>query len=133
MEALFGDQVTLWFVVVSVVLYTIATVATCVIFFAVFDGGPDDVADVQRFSELTEEARRVAPLEGEATASRLERFKAKKDEARRALWASRGGRPVTGSRRPGPRAQPGQQVSKGPNVRTSPSHGRGEVVSSRSR
>ena len=32
-----------------------------VVFFAVFDGGEDDVADVQRFVALTEEARGLVP------------------------------------------------------------------------
>ena len=68
-----------------------------VVFFAVFDGGEDDVADVQRFVALTEEARGLVPPglplfdadKAAATTEAIERFRAKKDEARLALWASR--------------------------------------------
>lgn len=67
---------------------------------ALFEGDADDIADVQRFIELTEEARRLVPpglplfdAEKEATtAAAIVRFQAKKDEARQALWASRVGR-----------------------------------------
>jgi hypothetical protein len=65
--------------------------------FAFFDGGADDIADVQRFVKLAEEARRLLPsdlplFDGDkaaATTAAIVRFQAKKEEARRALWASR--------------------------------------------
>jgi hypothetical protein len=65
--------------------------------FVVFDGGADDVADVQRFVELTEDARRSLPQglslfdtdKAQAATAAIARFQAKKEEARRALWASR--------------------------------------------
>src|SRR5262245_22974165 len=65
-----------------------------------FEGDADDIADVQRFVELTEEARRLVPpglplfdAEKEAaTTAAIVCFQAKKDEARQALWASRVGR-----------------------------------------
>ena len=71
-----------------------------VVFFTVFDGGEDDVADVQRFVALTDEARGLVPPglplfdadKAAATTEAIERFRAKKDEARLALWASRAGR-----------------------------------------
>ena len=81
----------------AALLFAITTVALVAVFFTVFDGGPDDIADVQRFIELTEEARRLVPPglplldreKGAATAAAIAEFQAKKAEARRALWASR--------------------------------------------
>lgn len=77
-------------------LVGIAVVALFAVAFVVFDSDADDIADVQRFIELTEEARRSVPrdlplFDGEQAAA-IVRFQAKKDEAGRALWASRGGR-----------------------------------------
>jgi hypothetical protein len=82
-------------------LAALAVWALLAVFFVVFDGDADHVADVQRFVALTEEARSWVPaglplFDGEkaaATTAALVRFQAKKDEARRALWASRNGRP----------------------------------------
>jgi hypothetical protein len=66
-----------------------------VVFYALFGGDEDDARDVQRFIELTEEARSLVPpglpllSSDPATTAAIARFQAKKDEARRALWASR--------------------------------------------
>ena len=89
-------------------LFTLTVLALLAV-LAVFDGDADDVTDVQRFIALTEDARSVAlpglPLfDGEkaaASAAALVRFQTKKDEARRALWASRCGRVVSRAQRPG--------------------------------
>src|SRR5262249_46638535 len=89
-------------------LFLLAALALCAVALAVFDGAADDVADVQRFIALTEEARSLVPaglplFDGEkaaATTAALVRFQAKKDEARRALWTSRNGRPQAGSESP---------------------------------
>ena len=66
------------------------------VLYALF-GGDGAVRDVQRFLELTEEARSLVPPglplldpeRAEATTAAIGRFQAKKEEARRALWASR--------------------------------------------
>ena len=79
--------------------FAIVAFALFKVFFAVFDGDADTIADVEHFIELTEEARHLVPgglplFDGEkaaATTAALVRFQAKKDEARRALWASRDG------------------------------------------
>jgi hypothetical protein len=76
------------------------------VFSALFDGGEDDAADVQRFIDLTDEARSLVPPglplldhdRAAATAAAIVRFQAKKDEARRPLWASRAARRVSASR-----------------------------------
>jgi hypothetical protein len=78
-------------------LLVIAVLALVAIASVVFDGDAEDIADVQRFIALTEEARRLVPpglplFDGEKAASAtaaIVRFQAKKDEARRSLWASR--------------------------------------------
>jgi len=78
------------------------------VILAVFDGDAGDIADVQRFIELTEEARSLVPPglplfdreQATATTAALVRFQEKKDEARRALWASRDGRPRSRARQP---------------------------------
>jgi hypothetical protein len=89
-------------------LFALAVWALLAVFFVVFDGDADHVADVQRFIALTEEARSLMPaglplFDGEkaaATTAALVRFQEKKDEARRALWASRNGRPEIASTKP---------------------------------
>ena len=68
------------------------------VYLTVSDAGADDIADVQRFTELTEEARGLVPpglplldsQKAEATTAAIVRFQAKKEEARRALSGSRG-------------------------------------------
>jgi hypothetical protein len=78
----------------------LAALVAIALYFAVFDGvdgGAEDIADVQRFIDLTQEARRSVPPglplfdggKAAATTAAIVRFQAKKDEARRALWASR--------------------------------------------
>src|SRR5262245_6183499 len=94
-------QTALWLGigVTAGVLVALALFALFAVFFAVFDGDDDDIADVQRFIALTEEARSLVPPglplfddeKAAATTAAILRFQAKKDEARRALWASRAG------------------------------------------
>jgi hypothetical protein len=96
---LLGDEATLWLGLglATVLLVAITVIPLIAIFYAVFDGGADDAADVQRFVELTEDARRLVPPglplfdreRAAAVTAGLFQFQAKKDEARRALWASR--------------------------------------------
>jgi hypothetical protein len=94
---LLAAQTALWLALglgALVFAFALPLLAVCV---AVFDGGADDIADVQRFVELTEEARRSLPTglplfdpdRAEGTTAAIVRFQAKKEEARRALWASR--------------------------------------------
>jgi hypothetical protein len=86
-------------------LFALAVWALLAVFFVVFDGDADHVADVQRFVALTEEARSWVPAglplfdgaKAAATTAALVRFQAKKDDARRALWASRNRRPAIAS------------------------------------
>jgi hypothetical protein len=78
----------------TALLLAVAVIAMTVVYLALFDGGDDDVADVQRFIELTEQARSLVPpdlplLDGEKASAAIVRFQIKKDDARRALWASR--------------------------------------------
>jgi hypothetical protein len=98
-------QTALWLVLgLSSLLFVIALALSFVVYLAAFDGGEDDVADVQRFIELREEARRLVPpglplFDAEraaATADALVLFQAKKAEARRALWPSRHERRAVG-------------------------------------
>jgi hypothetical protein len=94
-----ASETTLVIVFTAVTAATLAltTLFVGLIFFAVFDGGEDSVRDVQRFIELTEEARALLPNglplfdpDGMAeTSAAIARFQAKKDEARKALWQSR--------------------------------------------
>jgi hypothetical protein len=94
---LLAAQTALWLGLgLTGLLLGIAVVAPFAVAFIVFDSDADDIADVQRFIELTEEARRSVPrdlplFDGEQAAA-IVRFQAKKNDARRALWASRGGR-----------------------------------------
>src|SRR5262249_60520412 len=75
---------------------------------APFDGDPGGVADFPRFIARTEEARSLVPPglplfdaeKATATTAALVRFQDKKDEARRALWASRDGRPPSRAGKP---------------------------------
>ena len=89
-------------------LFVLTALPLLAVTLAVFDGDAGDVADVQRFIALTEEARSLVPPglplfdagKAAATTGALVRFQEKKDEARRALWASRDGRPRSRARRP---------------------------------
>ena len=89
-------------------LVALAVWALLAVFFVVFDRDADHVADVRRFVALTEEARSPVPAglplfdaeKAAATTAALVRFQATKDEARRALWASRNGRPEIVSTKP---------------------------------
>jgi hypothetical protein len=94
-------QTALWLALglTTGLLFAVAVLALFTVYSALFDGGADNIADVQRFIELTEEARRLVPPglplfdseKAAATAAAIVRFQAKKDEARRALWATRDG------------------------------------------
>ena len=89
-------------------LFVLTLLPLLAVILAVFDGDAGDVADVQRFIALTEEARSLVPPglplfdaeKAAATTAALVRFQEKKDEARRALWASRDGRPRSRARKP---------------------------------
>jgi hypothetical protein len=89
--------VVIVFSVVTALTVALTTLFVGWIFFAVFAGGEENVRDVQRFVELTDEARALLPSgpaffdpEGAAeTTAAIGRFQAKKDEARKALWQSR--------------------------------------------
>lgn len=67
--------------------------------FVAFEGSAGNIGEVQRFIELTDEARGLVPAglplldrdNAAATTAAIVDFQAKKDEARRALWASRNG------------------------------------------
>jgi hypothetical protein len=95
---LLAEQTALWlgFGLGMGLLFAITMVALFALYFALFDRGAEDIEDVQRFIELTEEARCLLPpglpLFEDDTAAAIIRFQAKKDEARRALWAPRDGR-----------------------------------------
>jgi hypothetical protein len=96
-----AGQTALWlaFGLAVVVPFAIAVSVGVVAFFLAFKGSAENIGEVQRFVQLTEEARRVVPpglplLDGDeaaATTAAIVDFQAKKDEARRALWASRNG------------------------------------------
>jgi hypothetical protein len=78
----------------TALLLAVAVLALAVVYLGLFDGGDDDVADVQRFIELTEQARSLVPpdlplLDSAKASVAIVPFQIKKDEARRALWASR--------------------------------------------
>jgi hypothetical protein len=78
-------------------VFALATAGAIWVFFKVFGDYEGNVRDVQRFIELTNQARSFVPpglplLDREraaATADAIGRFQAKKDEARRALWNPR--------------------------------------------
>jgi hypothetical protein len=99
---LLAEQTALWLALglavgVGVLILAIALMAMFAVQIADFGGDTGAVADVQRFIELTEEARALVPRglplfdreEEVATVSAaIVRFQAKKEEARHALWAS---------------------------------------------
>ena len=98
---LLAGQMALWLGLAAGFLFVLTLLPLVAVTLAVFDGDAGDVADVQRFIALTEEARSLVPPglplfdaeKAAATTAALVRFQDKKDEARRALWASRDGRP----------------------------------------
>jgi hypothetical protein len=115
MIQLVATETTVVIVFTAVTALTLALTTLFVgwIFFAVFEGGEETVRDVQRFNELTDEARALLPSglplfdpEGAAeTSAAIVRFQAKKDEARKALWQSRQ-RPAEELASEEPEAQP---------------------------
>jgi hypothetical protein len=92
-------------------VFALATAGAIWIFFKVFDDYEGNVRDVQRFIDLTNEARSLVPpglplLDPEraaATANAIGRFQAKKDDARRALWQPRARHDEPASTRDHPR------------------------------
>jgi hypothetical protein len=124
MTIVLAVQTAVWLMlgIATGLVAAITVLAVVAVYLAVIEGGTP-VADVQRFKDLTEEARRLAspssaPPDGDtaaATTAAIVRFRAKKDEARRALWASRDaqraaaagsareGAPAPSTSRPGPR------------------------------
>jgi FAD/FMN-containing dehydrogenase len=97
--SLLAVQTPVWvgLALATVALWAVAIWALAVLYFAAFDGGDDDIADVQRFIDLTEEARALIPPglplfdveKAAVTTTAIDRFLAKKEEARAALWESR--------------------------------------------
>ncbi|HEX2434720.1 MAG TPA: hypothetical protein VHI55_12305 [Gaiellaceae bacterium] len=96
-----AGQTALWlaFGLAVVVPFTIAVSVGVAALFVAFDGSAGNIGEVQRFIELTDEARGLVPPglplldsdKGAATTAAIVDFQAKKDEARRALRASRNG------------------------------------------
>jgi hypothetical protein len=98
---LLAGQTTLWLAVglaVGVVLFVALPILSAfAVYYAVFEDESGAVADVQRFIELRDEARRLVQrglplLNGEmmdAATAQIGQFQAKRDEARRALWPKR--------------------------------------------
>jgi hypothetical protein len=94
---LLATLTALWLALGLVALVFAIALPLLAVYLAVADGGAADIKDVQRFIELTEEARRLVPpglplfdsRKAAATTAAIVRFQAKKEEARRALWASR--------------------------------------------
>jgi hypothetical protein len=88
---LLAGQTAVWLGLAAGLLFALAVWALLAVFFVVFDGHAHNVADVQRFVALTEEARSWVPaglplFDGEkaaATTAALVRFQAKKDDVRR--------------------------------------------------
>jgi hypothetical protein len=66
--------------------FVLTTALVVLVFFVAFEPGEDCFNDVQRFVELTEEARSL--LANGSDARDVARFQAKKEEARQALWES---------------------------------------------
>ena len=99
-----ADETAVWlaFGLAVVVPLAIAVSVGVAALFVAFDGSAGNIGEVQRFVELTDDARRLVPpglplLDGDkaaATTAAIVDFQAKKDEARRALWASRNGHRV---------------------------------------
>ncbi len=99
MVELVASDTTVLIVFSAVTALTLAltTLFVAWIFLAVFEGGEESVRNVQRFIELTDEARALLPSglplfdpDGAAeTSAAIVHFQAKKDEARKALWQSR--------------------------------------------
>jgi hypothetical protein len=117
------NDVLVVFSVVAVVAVALTMLLVVVVFFAVCDGDEDAVRDVQRFVELTEEARSLLPggytlsdPNGETSAA-IGQFLAKKEEARQALWESRQSRAAEGAT---PTESPAQPDANRARVRRRP-------------
>jgi hypothetical protein len=78
-------------------LFVLPTIAVIALFVAVFGDEAENVADVRRYMELRDEARRLMspglPLldddEMAAATAEIGLFQAKRDEARKAIWRPR--------------------------------------------
>jgi hypothetical protein len=87
-------SVVIVFSAITGLVFALATAGAIWVFIKLFDDYDGNVRDVQRFIELTDEARSLVPsglplLDQEraaATTDAIGHFQAKKDEARRALW-----------------------------------------------
>jgi hypothetical protein len=85
------------------IVLVLTTAAVIWMFFFVFGDYEGSVRDVQRFVELTEQARSLVPAglplldqeKAAATTEAIGRFAKQKEQARRALWESRNGREQT--------------------------------------
>jgi hypothetical protein len=109
-------------VVLSAITGLVLLLGTAVVawvFFTAFGDYESNVRDVQRFIELTEEARSLLPeglplLDPEkaaATTAAIGRFSAKKEEARRALWQPRTRRVESTAPATHARSQPSSEPS----------------------
>jgi hypothetical protein len=101
--ALLADQTALWLSLglAGALLVGITAVALLVVFFVVFEDDTEDIADVQRFITLTEEARaawcRRASRSSTATGRRLRRPPSSASRGRRPRRVALSGRPKAGA------------------------------------
>jgi hypothetical protein len=123
---LLAGQATVWLALglaTCIVLFVVLPVlAAFAVYYAVFEDEAGAVADVQRFIELRDEARRLMspglPLldtgKMAAATAQIGQFQAKRDDARRALWpARRDGRLVDSGRSRDPALpRPSQQAAR---------------------
>jgi len=99
-----ADETAVWlaFGLAVALPFAMAVSALVAVAFVLFPGSAENVGDVQRFIELTDEARRLVPPglplldsdRAEAATAAIIGFQAKKDEARHALWPSRDRHPA---------------------------------------
>jgi len=86
-----ASETTIVVIIVSAVGALLTTAIVIAVFFVAFEPEEDSVKDVHQFVQLTEEARSLLAHghgSGDPGVSDIARFQAKKDEARKALWAS---------------------------------------------
>jgi hypothetical protein len=110
---------------ITALVFAVATAGAIWVSFKVFDDYEGNVRDVERFIELTNEARSLVPPglpllnpeQAAATTDAIGRFQAKKDEARRALWQPRTRQDEPASTaRDHPRRESTSQGEVGPDV-----------------
>jgi hypothetical protein len=133
-------SVVIVFSAITGLVLALITAGAIWVFFKVFDDYEGNVRDVQRFIELTNEARSLVPPglplldpeRGAATSEAIGRFQAKKHEARQALWQARSRRDESATARdhvPHEAIQPrpvGPDATSGP-VETVPGRARVSV------